>query len=146
MNGSTRPVVSPARTDRTLATAPPVCLPTGGHAANPPVRARALAVIPLLWLSAGAALAIDMPVARYWHGIDTPGFIVDVFESAETFGNGAGVVLILAVAVSLGGIGPRFLLRMALASLGSGLVADLFKLIIARARPREMDLQQSVLE
>ncbi len=111
-----------------------------------PIPWRNLAVIPCLWLAAAASLAIDLPVANFWRSVKTPGFVVDMLESAETFGNGAGVVLLIVVVYRLGVIGIRAVPRVALASLGSGLVADLFKLSIARTRPRMLSTQQSVFE
>lgn len=102
-------------------------------------------VIPALWLAAAASLVIDLPVARFWRDHKTPGFIVDALESAEAFGNGAGVILLLAGAYFLGALQGRTLPRLALASLGAGLVADAFKLIIARTRPRDSSLAEGVL-
>lgn len=99
-----------------------------------------------LCLVAGLTLAIDMPVAKFWRARQTPAFVVDVLECAETFGNGAGVLLLMISGCVLGAIPTRALPRVAMASLGSGLVADLFKLIVARTRPRDLTIQQSVLE
>ncbi len=105
-----------------------------------------LAAIPALWLVAGSALAIDMQVAEFWRTRQTPAFVVDVLECAETFGNGAGVLLLLISGFALGAIPRRALPRLAIASLGSGLVADVFKLLVARIRPRDLTFQQHVLE
>lgn len=126
----------PAATD-SAALSPAIARPTGW---------RRFGVIPLLWFLAAAALVIDLPFSQFWHQNKAPGFIVDVFESAESFGNGAGVVLLLLVVYRLGVIRPRSIWRLALASLGSGLVADAFKLIIARTRPRDLTIQQNALE
>lgn len=104
------------------------------------------ALIVACWLAAAAALTIDMSVARFWKTHKTPAYLVDLLESAETFGNGAGVLLLLVSALVLGAIPVRAVLRLTLASLGAGLVADLFKLMIARTRPRDLTVQQGVLE
>jgi membrane-associated phospholipid phosphatase len=105
-----------------------------------------LAAIPLLWFAAGLALTIDMWVVQFWRTSKTPAFIVDVLESAETFGNGAGVVLLLILVLALQAVPRRALIRMATVSLGSGLLADFFKLLVARTRPRDLTIEQGVLE
>jgi membrane-associated phospholipid phosphatase len=91
-------------------------------------------------------LTIDLPVARFVQTHKTPGFVVDVLESAESFGNGAGVVLLLVAAYFLRTVGGGAMVRLSLVSLGSGLLADAFKLVIARTRPRNFDLHQGILE
>lgn len=107
---------------------------------------RNFTLIPLCWLLAAATVAVDWPVYSFWHARSTPGFIVDLLDSAESFGNGAGVVLMIAVAYCLRAVSLRATVRLALASLGAGLVADAFKLIIARTRPRDLTIQQSAWE
>jgi membrane-associated phospholipid phosphatase len=87
-----------------------------------------------------------MPVARFWQTRKTPAFIVDVLESAETFGNGAGVLLLLIVVFALRAVPTRALIRLVTVSLGSGLLADFFKLLVARTRPRDLTIQQNALE
>ena len=147
MTGISRPATV-RRTAESRQDAPVVAaMPTPSASPEPRVGIWArLAVIPILWFSAALALTIDMPVARFWRSVKTPGFVVDILESGESFGNGAGVVLLILIVYRLGLIGPRAIPRFAMASLGSGLVADSFKLIIARTRPRELSTQQSILE
>lgn len=62
---------------------------------------------------------------------------------AEVFASGIGVLAILITAAFLDQRGWRILPRLALLALGSGLLADIVKLFVARARPRIYDLSQS---
>ncbi len=65
---------------------------------------------------------------------------------AEVFANGMGVLAILVTAAFLDQRGWRILPRLALLAFGSGLLADIVKLTVARARPRIYDLSQSASE
>ena len=93
-----------------------------------------------------AALAIDVPLARWVDQADLPSSVRKLFGLSETFGHAVGVGLIL---LTIGVLDPRHrpsIARIAAASLGSGLVANVFKLLVARVRPHHFDLQSDALD
>jgi membrane-associated phospholipid phosphatase len=90
----------------------------------------------VLALAAGAALAIDLPVARFLHDHPLPGDVRRLISLAEVFGWGGTAALIVLTAATLDPRGWRIVPRLAAGSLGAGLAADGLKLIgIARWRP-----------
>lgn len=85
----------------------------------------------LIWTT----LAIDVSVEQYFLSIKPRGFVRDLLKVAEVFGNGFGVVLVLVVVIVLDNSRKASALRLAWCSLGAGLMADVIKLFISRARP-----------
>jgi membrane-associated phospholipid phosphatase len=106
---------------------------------------------PFFWVVAlvtigAAATAVDLPVARWIADDRCPRVIHKLLDLAEVFGHGAGVTAIL---LSVAVLDPRrrwALPRLALASLGAGLTANIFKLLVARVRPHHFDLAGNVSE
>jgi membrane-associated phospholipid phosphatase len=86
-----------------------------------------------------ACLAIDIPLARFVAGDSSPGFLRKICGFAELFGHGIGVVSICVVIAVLDPWHRCALPRIAVTSLGAGLMANIFKLLIARDRPRSVD-------
>lgn len=99
-----------------------------------------------LLLAAIAALAIDMPTARWLVSGDFPDVLNKPLRFSEAFGHGIGVAMFLAAAWVLDPLGRMRLVRMGAAAFGSGLAANLGKILIARTRPRYFDLTHGVFD
>jgi membrane-associated phospholipid phosphatase len=98
----------------------------------------------LLALVAVAALAIDVPVARWAKLHKMPGDLRRVLTLAEVFGWGGTVGLIVLTAAVLDPRGWRVAPRLALGALGAGIVANGVKLLVARLRPLAANLRGEV--
>jgi membrane-associated phospholipid phosphatase len=100
----------------------------------------------LLLMAAVAVVPADCWVARHLAESAWPrgtSELRKLIHLAEVFASGVGVIAILITAALLDRRGWRIVPRLALLSLGSGLMADVGKLMLARARPRIFDLSQS---
>jgi len=103
--------------------------------------------LPVLLVLAGfAALSVDMPVALWFKGNHCPRTLAQICSWAEMFAHAIGVSLILITVLVLDPASRRFVPRLAAASLGSGLLADVFKLSLARERPSHFSFQGGVAE
>jgi membrane-associated phospholipid phosphatase len=89
----------------------------------------------LLAVLAGAALSIDLPVARFFQSHATGGELRRLIRLAEVFAWGGTVTLIVITAGALDPRGWRIALPLAASSLGAGLLVDFFKLFVGRMRP-----------
>lgn len=89
---------------------------------------------------AAAALAVDVPLARWFASRTPSGVAADALQLAEWFGHGLGVLLILMVVAVLDPARRRVLPRLFFASLGAGLMADVFKALLERTRPNSLAL------
>src|SRR6478752_2084390 len=93
-----------------------------------------------------AAIALDVPLARWVAAGHPPAFILKLCSLSEIFSHGLGVLLIL-IAIAVLDPWHRYAIpRIAAASLGSGLVANALKLFVARMRPHHFDLNGHGLE
>jgi membrane-associated phospholipid phosphatase len=100
----------------------------------------------LLGASGVAALAVDVPLATWIRAGNCPGPIQKLLTVSEVFGHGLGVVFVVLV---IGVLDPwhRYAIpRILAAAFGSGLLANLLKLLVARARPNSFDLHGSGLD
>ena len=106
-----------------------------------------------LWLWAAmlaglgvAALAIDAPLAAWVHNGNSPSPLNKVCGLSEAMGHGMGVLLIAIVMATLDPSNRHRLPRILVAALGSGLLANICKLALARTRPNhfEFHLQSSL--
>lgn len=86
-----------------------------------------------------ACLALDVPLARFVADDYSPGFLRKLCGFAELFGHGLGILTICVVIAVLDPWHRYALPRIAVTSLGAGLLANVFKLLIARDRPRSVD-------
>lgn len=92
---------------------------------------------PLGLVAAGfaALLFVDGPVARMPLTFDLPKTVVQWLNQAETFGNGAGVVFFFVAVAALDPRRARCVVRLACATWGAGIAANIVKLAIGRCRP-----------
>jgi membrane-associated phospholipid phosphatase len=95
---------------------------------------------------AGAALAIDLPVAQFVKAHELRGELSRVVRLSEVFGWGGTVTILILTAVVLDERGWRVFLSLAIPSLGAGLIADGVKLLIGRWRPSAVPTFSSVSE
>lgn len=91
-------------------------------------------------LLAGAALAIDMPVAQWAHGRNYPRLVRELMSLAEAFGHGVGATLVFITVFTLDPACRRLLPRAVLAVIAGGCGANVLKLLIARSRPGATDV------
>jgi membrane-associated phospholipid phosphatase len=97
-------------------------------------------VIPTVLIAVGcAALAVDMPLARWFDARSLPGFFKKSFDLAEVFGHGQGVAAILLTIWILSPQLRSRLPRVICCAYLSGLAADVLKLFLARSRPNTID-------
>ena len=92
------------------------------------------------------ALFVDVPLAQWAARDACPSFVEKLCALSETFAHGAGILLIVATIGVLDPPHRRTIPRILTASLGSVLVANVFKPILARTRPRHFDLQGEALD
>ena len=93
-------------------------------------------LLPPLCIVAGvAALSIDLPVTNWFHDGHCPRDLYTTIRLCEAFAEGHGVAILL-LAVWVLDTGHRWSLpRLAAAALGAGLISNIVKLFLARARP-----------
>jgi len=90
------------------------------------------------------ALSVDSPISQWFAAGHCPGFLRECFELVEPFGNGLGVIVIVAAVAMLDPFRRAAVPRIMAASLGAGLTADIVKLMIARTRPCQFTFQGDV--
>jgi len=93
-----------------------------------------------------AALVVDHQVSHWCNTCQLPGDLQAPIDWAEVFGHGAGVAILLLVVWVLDPARRWAIARLAVTAYGAGLVADVVKLMVARARPRAFDFDRGVLE
>jgi len=93
-----------------------------------------------------ASLAIDTPLSTWAQSGRCPSFIQKLCSLGEVFGHGMGVVAIVVIIAVLDPWHRYAVPRILAAGLGSGLAANLLKLLVARTRPHHFDLQGHGLE
>jgi membrane-associated phospholipid phosphatase len=110
-----------------------------------PMRPAWLSVPIGLALLGCVCLAIDVPVAAYFQSGAEHKLLRELFENAEPFGHGMGVALIVLAVFVLDASRRNWTGALLLGSLGSGLIANLVKLLVTRTRPRNLDLAESTV-
>lgn len=86
---------------------------------------------------AALAFLVDLPVALWFRHHELPRLMRELIEMSEAFAHGASVAVILAGFYTLDRSNRKHTLRLLLMAYGSGLIADLVKLTVARTRPRD---------
>lgn len=94
-------------------------------------------LVPLV-LAGLAALAVDVPLARLCFVEKRFVAAHDLLEHIEPFGQPISLLIICAAIALCDPRTGRGAVRIALAAIGSGLAADVVKLLIARIRPYHM--------
>jgi membrane-associated phospholipid phosphatase len=93
-----------------------------------------------------AVLAVDVPLAAWVQRGSCPSFVEKLCGLSETFGHGLGVALIVVIIAVLDPWHRHVIPRILAASLGSGMLANVFKLLLARFRPQHVALHGSGLD
>lgn len=91
----------------------------------------------LIAVAALAALGLDLPIAWWFHDGHCPAEIHRWLAFAEVYAHGFGVTCILLTIFALDAGRRHLLPRAAAIAFGGGLVANLLKLTLARARPHD---------
>ncbi len=86
-----------------------------------------------------AAMALDVPLARLVRAGDLPNFLHKIGSLSEIFSHGLGIVMVVVVIAVLDPWHRYAIPRILAASLGAGLAANIFKLLVARVRPGHVD-------
>ncbi len=89
-------------------------------------------------LLACAALAVDMPIARYAAEDSLAGDVQKVLDVSEVFAHGWGVLMILIAVAVLDPASRRGLPRVAACAYGAGLATLVLKRLVARVRPNAL--------
>lgn len=100
----------------------------------------------LLALATVVALQVDASVARFFADERLPAVVRKLLQLSEFFGHGLGILMI---GLFLWQVDPprRWAIpRLLFIAIGSGVVADLVKLAVARLRPRDMSAVHSVAD
>jgi membrane-associated phospholipid phosphatase len=99
----------------------------------------------ILLFAAPCALLADCQLARWWEGGGCPRDIRELLRLSELFGHFWGVVGVLLAIYLLDPARRRCLPRVACASFGAGMTANLIKLCVARSRPSAFDFDAGVV-
>ena len=108
-----------------------------------PKLVRLPAVLALLAL---AAMAIDMPVARWVEAERYPGELKHFLDLCEAFAHGYGVAVILIAVLTLDISARSHLAKIVAATACVGISSNLLKLVIARTRPHHFDMARGAAE
>lgn len=102
-----------------------------------------------LLLASAVALSFDIAVANVFLSKQLPKALqdqlVDSLQVCESFGHGAGAILIV---ISVGVLDPskrRYLIWILAGALGSGMMANFVKLLVRRTRPHHSGLEKRVI-
>ena len=110
-----------------------------------PDQGRLYMVGAILWLLAAVSVfTIDGPLARFDVG-NLPGDLRRLVELAEVFAHGTGVGMILVACWTLDRDRRLFVPRVAMLAFLPGIIANVCKLLVARHRPRDFDLDSPAI-
>jgi len=98
-----------------------------------------------VFLALGAfAFLVDLPVTLWFRHHELPRLVRELIQMSEAFAHGASVAVILAGFYILDRSNRKHTLRLGFMAYGSGLIADLLKLTVARTRPRDFSFAGDV--
>ncbi|MEO8498211.1 MAG: phosphatase PAP2 family protein [Planctomycetota bacterium] len=107
---------------------------------SPPSDRRLYVLGAILWLlAAGSVFTLDGPLARYDIS-HLPGDLRRLVQLSEVFAHGMGVGMILVTLWVLDRDHRLFVPRVAALAFLSGIIANLFKLLVTRHRPSNFDM------
>jgi len=112
---------------------------TRAAALRPWTPAQLLALAAVLAVLAAAALAADIPIAKFVNQHGLPGELKRLVRLSETFGWGGTVALIILTAAMLDPRGWRVIPPLAVSAFGAGGLADGIKLFVSRLRRSAAD-------
>jgi membrane-associated phospholipid phosphatase len=95
-------------------------------------------------LASAASLAVDGPLACWLAGHELPAAVRKLLQLSELFGHGIGILLIGLVIFQLDPIRRWAVPRVLLISIGSGVAADVVKVLVGRLRPRYCSLEGGI--
>lgn len=103
--------------------------------------------LPLVLLVLGfLAFAVDVPVSIWLPQRHLLNFMDDFLQVFESFGDAVGIIM-FGVALFVLDVRRRFtLVRIMLAALGSGVMADIIKMLVSRSRPYDWNYQGGVFD
>jgi membrane-associated phospholipid phosphatase len=90
------------------------------------------------------SLLVDLPVAQFCLEGGVPGEIHRLLTWSEVVAHGSGVAVVALAIWILDPANRRRIPRLLAAAYGAGLVVDVFKLGIARYRPKQFDFEQGI--
>jgi membrane-associated phospholipid phosphatase len=108
---------------------------------------RGFLLVAALVLAAGAALVVDVPIARAfrnWNQSKDIASWLGYFNNFEMFGHGFGVAVLLLALHQLDPCRRWAIPRVLVCAAAAGGLADLLKMLIVRVRPYECALQEEV--
>ncbi|OHB82184.1 MAG: hypothetical protein A2W31_12290 [Planctomycetes bacterium RBG_16_64_10] len=105
-----------------------------------PFSRRGLLIVAALLLAAPVALTADCAIARWCLAGHCPRLIRDLLRVCELFGHGLGLLVIVLAIHQLDPARRWALPRVLASALGAGLMANVVKLLVSRARPSGFDL------
>jgi membrane-associated phospholipid phosphatase len=103
---------------------------------------RSLLLAGLLTLVAVAILPLDAPFAHWCAQTKWPAAFEKLLLLSEVFGHAIGILVIGLLVFQLDPLRRWAVPRLLFTAIGAGVAADLVKLFIARARPRNMELEK----
>jgi membrane-associated phospholipid phosphatase len=92
------------------------------------------------------ALTVDVPLGYWVYGEHAPRIVNKICGLSETLGHGVGIAIIVLFMAVLDPAHRHVIPRVLAASLGSGLVSNIFKLLLARTRPAHYDWSGNALD
>ena len=107
---------------------------------------RRLALFAALAVLSAAALPLDKFLAQWGVHDHCPPSLGKLLQLTEVFGHGFGVLLIGLTVFTLDPVRRWAVPRLLFVAVGSGMMADVIKVVVARARPRNAGLGASALD
>lgn len=92
----------------------------------------------------GLIMPLDVSLSRWVRDHPPEANLRSVFDRAETFGHGTGVVMILITVTLLARPSRRQIAWLAAAPFGAGQAANLFKCFVIRTRPSALSAEEMV--
>jgi membrane-associated phospholipid phosphatase len=114
--------------------------------ASAPLQRRDFAVLGLLLVAGALALFVDVALSRAMIKDDVLHALHQTLEALEPFGHPVAILLILASIFSCHFEVRRRLPRVALTMFAGGMLANLFKVMVARVRPYHYDFSGGVFD